>query len=163
MLGPGAGLFMSALLFLYIWGSSVSLRPLASLACNGCWTQYLLAVQQPGPSALQAAYLIILGDCLQPLLVELLGGPAWFTQRGVIIAATSCVFIFPLCLPHTLAALAGAHPLHKAAPWRPSSRQHAQRSSSHHRGTLMLQVSAPSLSTASCLWCRAWCTAACRF
>lgn len=47
------------------------------------------------------AYLIILADCLHPIVASLLGAH-WYTQRNVVLTFFSSTLMFPLCLPRTL-------------------------------------------------------------
>lgn len=57
-----------------------------------------------------SAYLIILGDCFQPLLLQAFGD-TWFTKRDMVISFISCACILPLCFPRRLTALAGVSAL----------------------------------------------------
>ncbi|KAL4420656.1 hypothetical protein ABPG75_010312 [Micractinium tetrahymenae] len=52
------------------------------------------------------AYLIILGDCFQPLLEQAFG-QVWWTERNTVILALSSAFMLPLCFPRTLKAISG--------------------------------------------------------
>lgn len=52
------------------------------------------------------AYLIILGDCFQPMLAGHFG-LVWWTQRSLVIAALASAFMLPLCFPRTLHAISG--------------------------------------------------------
>ncbi|KAL4451420.1 hypothetical protein ABPG77_009492 [Micractinium sp. CCAP 211/92] len=52
------------------------------------------------------AYLIILGDCFQPMLEQAFG-QEWWTERNVVILALSTAFMLPLCFPRTLNAISG--------------------------------------------------------
>lgn len=52
------------------------------------------------------AYMIILGDCFQPLL-EGHFGQVWWTARRAVIPALSVTTMLPLCFPRTLDAISG--------------------------------------------------------
>ncbi|PSC71694.1 AAAP family transporter: amino acid [Micractinium conductrix] len=52
------------------------------------------------------AYLIILGDCFQPMLAAAFG-QVWWTERDVVIAGMATAFMLPLCFPRTLNAISG--------------------------------------------------------
>ncbi|KAI7840595.1 hypothetical protein COHA_005745 [Chlorella ohadii] len=52
------------------------------------------------------AYMIILGDCFQPLL-EGHFGQVWWTARRFVIPALSAATMLPLCFPRTLDAISG--------------------------------------------------------
>ncbi len=46
-----------------------------------------------------AAYLIIIGDTVGPLLANGFGADAWFASRRVVITFFALVIIMPLCFP----------------------------------------------------------------
>ncbi|KAL4855593.1 putative sodium-coupled neutral amino acid transporter 7 [Chlorella vulgaris] len=52
------------------------------------------------------AYLIILGDCFQPMLAQTFG-QVWWTERDLVIFVLATLFMLPLCFPRTLDAISG--------------------------------------------------------
>jgi amino acid permease len=52
------------------------------------------------------AYLVIIGDSFQPLLLAAFGS-AWWTGRSAVIAGVSLTCVLPLCFPTRLGALKG--------------------------------------------------------
>jgi amino acid permease len=50
------------------------------------------------------AYLIILGDCFQPMVAEAFG-QTWWTARDPVILGLATAFMLPLCFPRTLHAI----------------------------------------------------------
>lgn len=52
------------------------------------------------------AYLVVLGDCLNPLLVHFFG-TVWWSSREVAIALVGCTSILPLCFPDNIGSASG--------------------------------------------------------
>ncbi|EFN58616.1 hypothetical protein CHLNCDRAFT_50436 [Chlorella variabilis] len=74
------------------------LGPAASLTM--CFVMFLY------PFGSCIAYLVIVGDSFQPLLLAAFGA-AWWTRRAAVITGIGCTCILPLCFPTRLAALKG--------------------------------------------------------